>query len=133
MEMDMKLSGLKLSAAKQPANVGEEQVRRNKIVKRLVEQRELATAVAAGAERVNDFATPGFINSVCIWLLSGLFLFLGWWIDPYRARQGFLARSDAFKSVGRCVKSSIQCRLSSGEQCLRLAIVHALRGHVTDA
>lgn len=44
----MKLSGLKLSAAKQPANVGEEQVRRNKIVKRLVEQRELATAVAAG-------------------------------------------------------------------------------------
>ncbi len=41
--MDMKLSCLKLTAAKQPVNVGEEQVRRNKIVKRLVEQRELAS------------------------------------------------------------------------------------------
>ena len=44
----MKLTGLKLTAAKQPANVGDEQVRRIKMVKRLVEQRELATAVAAG-------------------------------------------------------------------------------------
>lgn len=44
----MKLSGLKLSTAKQPANVSDEQVRRNKLVKRLIEQRELATAVAAG-------------------------------------------------------------------------------------
>jgi hypothetical protein len=46
--MDMKLSGLKLSAAKQPVNVGAEQLRRIKIVKRLIEQRELATAIAAG-------------------------------------------------------------------------------------
>lgn len=45
---DMKLSGLKLTAAKQPANVNNEQLRRNKIVTRLVEQRELATALAAG-------------------------------------------------------------------------------------
>ncbi len=44
----MKLAGLKLIATKQPVNVGAEQVRRNKIVKRLVEQRELAAAVAAG-------------------------------------------------------------------------------------
>lgn len=44
----MKLMGLKLIAAKQPANVADEQVRRLKMVKRLVEQRELATALAAG-------------------------------------------------------------------------------------
>lgn len=44
----MALAGLKLTAVKQPVNVSEEQVRRNKIVKRLVEQRELAAAVAAG-------------------------------------------------------------------------------------
>jgi TRAP-type mannitol/chloroaromatic compound transport system substrate-binding protein len=46
--MEMKLAGLKLTAVKQPLNVSDEHVRRNKIVKRLVEQRELATAVAAG-------------------------------------------------------------------------------------
>jgi len=47
-ETEMKLSGLKLSAAKQPVVANAESQRRNKIVLRLVEQRELATAVAAG-------------------------------------------------------------------------------------
>jgi len=46
--MDMKLTGLKLIAAKQPAVANQEQVRRSKLVRRLREQRELATAVASG-------------------------------------------------------------------------------------
>jgi len=44
----MKLTGLKLTALKQPVVANAESQRRNKIVQRLVEQRELATAVAAG-------------------------------------------------------------------------------------
>lgn len=46
----MKLTGLKLTAAKQPVKFDEQQFRRNKIVKRLVEQRELATAAASGVD-----------------------------------------------------------------------------------
>jgi hypothetical protein len=34
----MKLAGLKLTAVKQPLNVSDEHVRRNKIVKRLIER-----------------------------------------------------------------------------------------------
>lgn len=45
----MKLAGLKLTAAKQPGAFSEEQVRRNKLVRRLVEQRALATAAASGS------------------------------------------------------------------------------------
>jgi hypothetical protein len=44
----MPLSSLKLTAAKQPANLNDEQLRRHKIITRLVEQRELAAAAAAG-------------------------------------------------------------------------------------
>jgi hypothetical protein len=44
----MKLTGLKLTALKQPVVANVEVHRRNKMVQRLVEQRELATAVAAG-------------------------------------------------------------------------------------
>jgi hypothetical protein len=45
----MKLSGLKLSAVKQPGAFSEEQLRRNKLVRRLTEQRTLAAAAASGS------------------------------------------------------------------------------------
>ncbi len=42
------LNGLKLTAAQKPTNVPEVEQRRNKLVKRLSEQTELAKALAAG-------------------------------------------------------------------------------------
>jgi len=50
----MKLTGLKLTALKQPVVANVEVHRRNKMVQRLVEQRDLATAVAAGVAYKKD-------------------------------------------------------------------------------